>query len=70
MREATKTANSAVRILSTDEILAVSGGKVVKLQPVGGKKGHGGGGGLLGEIVHDIVHAGRRAARELPFQIF
>ena len=74
MREDTKqTANQAVRTLSVDEILAVSGGGGGGGQGRGdglGKLRRALGGGLLGEIATEIVHTGRRAARNLPLPIF
>ena len=67
MREDTKIASKTVRVLSDDEILAVSGGKVARGDGLGGLR-HALGGGILGQIATEIVHAGRRFARQLPIQ--
>ena len=72
MRDTVTVANKAVRVLSTDEILAVSGGAPFPIQHGDGLGGlrRALGGGLLGQIATQIVHTGRRAARELTFPIF
>ena len=63
----TKLANNAVRVLSNDEVLAVSGGKLQRGDGLGGLR-QALGGGLLGQIATEIVHSGRRFARQLPIQ--
>ena len=67
MREDTKTASKAVRVLSEDEILAVSGGKLVRGDGLGGLR-QAMGGGILGQIATEIVHIGRRVTRHVPLQ--